>query len=53
MTTSWKFSAGLSIMVFISAFAVMSFLTPAHQTLAAKINHPTLRAAAAVKTAMR
>jgi hypothetical protein len=53
MTTSWKFAVGLSITLFVATLAVVSFLTPAHQTLAEKINHPTLKAAAAIKAAVR
>ena len=51
MTTSWKFSVGLSLSLFIATLAVMSFLTP--QTIAGKINGSTLKAAAAIRTATR
>ena len=53
MTTSWKFSVGLALSLFIATLAVMSFLTPAPQTIAGKINGPTLKAAAAIRTATR
>ena len=51
--TTWKFAVGLSVVLFILTLAVMSFVTPTHQTLAAKINDQTLKAAAAIKLTMR
>ena len=49
MRSSLRFSIGLSLTVFIVTLAVVSFLTPAHQKLASKINGPTLKAAATMK----
>jgi hypothetical protein len=53
MTACWKFSVGLSLSLFIATLAVVSFLTPTPEKVAAKFNDPTLKAAAAIKTAMR
>ncbi len=53
MTTCWKFSVGLSLILFLATLAVVSVLTPAAQEVAGKINDPTLKAAAATKNAMR
>ncbi len=52
MTTCWKFSVGLSVILFLATLVVLSFLTPAAQEVAGKINDPTLKAAAAIKDAM-
>ena len=52
ITTYWKFSVGLSLTLFIATFAVVSFLTPTPQKVAGRINDPTLKAAAAINTAM-
>ena len=43
MTSSWKFSVGLSLTVFLLTLAVEFFLTPAHQKVAGTINGPTLK----------
>ena len=51
-TTYWKFSVELSLTIFIATLAVVSFLTPTPQKVAGRINDPTLRAAAAINTAM-
>ena len=48
----WKFSVGLSLTIFIATLAVVSFLTPTPQKVAGRINDPTLKAAAAINTAM-
>ena len=53
MTTCWKFSVGLSLILFLATLAVVSVLTPAAQEVAGKINDPTLKAAAAIKNAVR
>ena len=53
MTTAWKFSVVLSLSLFLATLAVVSFLTPAPQTIAGKINAPTLKAAAAIKNTIR
>ena len=53
MTTYWRFSIWLSLSLFIAILAVVSFLTPAPHKVAGKINDPTLKAAAAIKNAMR
>ena len=53
MMTYWKFSVGLSLILFITTLAVVSVLTPAAQKVAEKINGPTLKAAAAIKNAIR
>ena len=50
--TDWKFPVGLSLTIFIATLAFVSFLTPAPQKVAGRINDPTLRAAAAINTAM-
>ena len=52
MTTWCKFSVGLSLSLFITTLAVVSFLTPTPQKVAGRINDPTLRAAAAINIAM-
>jgi hypothetical protein len=52
MTTWWKFSVGLSLSLFITTLAVVSLLTPTPQKVAGRINDPTLKAAAAINTAM-
>ena len=51
--TYWKFSVGLSLVLFIATLAVASFLTPATQNVAEKINSPTFKAAAAIQNAIR
>jgi hypothetical protein len=52
MTTWWKFSVGLSLSLFITTLAVVSLLTPTPQKVAGRINDPTLKAAAAINTAV-
>ena len=49
MMTYWRFSIWVSLSLFIAILAVVSFLTPAPQKVAGKINDPTLKAAAAIK----
>jgi hypothetical protein len=53
MRSSWKFYIRLSLTVFIVTLAVETFLAPAHQQIAFKIDGPALNAAAAIKAAAR
>jgi hypothetical protein len=53
MPLPWTFVAGLSLGVFAAVLVVAPVLTPAPQTLAARINHQTLKAAAAIKAVRR
>jgi hypothetical protein len=49
----WKCAVKFALVIFIGFAALAPALTPDQKTLAAKINHQTLKAAAAIKSPTR
>jgi hypothetical protein len=50
---TWKSAVVLALAPFIACLALAPVFVPAHKKLAAAINSPTLKAAAAIKAATR
>lgn len=50
---TWKSAVVLALALFVASLAISPIFTPAHEKLAAAINSPTLKAAAAIKSSMR
>jgi hypothetical protein len=50
---TWKSAVIIALAPFLASLAIAPVFAPAHQKLAAKINSPTLKAAAAIKVPPR
>ena len=53
MRMTWKSAVVLALAPFIASLAIAPVFAPAHEKLAAAINSPTLKAAAAIKAPLR
>jgi hypothetical protein len=49
----WKSAVRFALVIFVGFIALAPALTPDQKTLAAKINHQTLKAAAAIKSSTK
>ena len=53
MRMTWKSAVVIALAPFLASLAIAPVFAPAHEKLAAAINSPTLKAAAAIKASLR